>query len=120
MGEDFLDAQAGEFLVGDGGHDDFSADAGEGGVPAGDEGGGEPGLHVVGAAGVEPVAGDAGGEGVAGVGQAHGVEVAAEQQPAAAGVLSAAQDDAGPTGRALEHPGAQSGGSSPSGDEGGN
>src|SRR5215472_13320491 len=120
VGEDLLNAQAGEFLVGDGGHDDFPVDAGEGGVPAGDEGGGEAGLHVVGAAGIQPVTLGAGSEGVAGAGQANGVEVAAQQQPAAAGVLSAAQDDAGPAGRALEHLGAQSGGSSPSGDELGN
>src|SRR5215831_15285593 len=80
VGEDVLDAQAGAFLVGDGGHDDFTVDAGEGGIPAGDEGGGEAGLHVVGAAGIEPVAVDAGGEGVAGAGQANGVEVPAQQQ----------------------------------------
>ena len=106
VGEHFLDAKASEFLVGDGGHDDFSVDAGEGGVPAGDEGGGEAGLHVVGAADVRPVADDAGSECVAGAGQANGVEVTAEEQPVAAGVLSAAQDDAGSAGRVLEHLGA--------------
>ena len=73
MGEHFLDAQAGEFLVGDGGHDDLAVDAGQGRIPAGDEGGGEAGLHVVGAAAVEPVALDARREAIEGAGQADGV-----------------------------------------------
>jgi hypothetical protein len=77
LGEHFLDAQAGELLVGDGGHDDLSVDARQGRVAAGDEGGGEAGLDVVGAAGVEAVAIDARRQGVAGAGQADGVEVAA-------------------------------------------
>src|SRR5215472_14996629 len=106
LGEDFLDAQAGELLVGDGGHDDFSVDARVGGVSASDEGGSEAGLHVVGTAGIEPVGGDVGSECVAGAGQANGVEVAGQQQPAAASVVSAAQDDAGSAGCALEHLGA--------------
>ena len=88
--EHFLDAKAGEFLVGDGGHDDLTVDAGEGCIPAGDEGGGEAGLHVVGAAGIEPVALDARREAVGGASQADGVEVAAQQQPATAVVAAAA------------------------------
>ena len=76
--------EAGVLLVGDGGDDDLAVDAGAGGVAAGDEGGGEAGLHVVGAAGVEPVALDAGHRAAScGAGQADGVEVAAQQQPAA-------------------------------------
>jgi hypothetical protein len=60
--ERLLDAEAGEFLIGDGSHDDLTVDAGEGSVSAGDEGGGEPGLHIAGAAGVQPVILDAGRE----------------------------------------------------------
>jgi hypothetical protein len=44
--------------------------------------GGEAGLHVVGAPGIEPVALDARREAVGGASQADGVEVAAQQQPA--------------------------------------
>ena len=117
LGEDFLDAQAGVLLVGDGDDDDLAVDASEGGFPAGDEGGGEAGLHVVRAAGVEPVAVDAGRECVPGAGESDSVEVAAQKQPAAAGVASAAQDDAGPAGRALGYLRVQSGGSSPVGDD---
>jgi hypothetical protein len=71
--ERLLDAEAGEFLVGDGGHDDLTVDAGEGRIPAGDEGSGEAGLHVVGAAGVEPVAFDARREAIEGADEADGV-----------------------------------------------
>jgi hypothetical protein len=78
-GEHLLDAQAGQLLVGNGSHDDLSVDAGQGGVPAGSESGGEAGLRVVGTAGVEPVAVDTGRQRVAGAGQTNGVEVAAQQ-----------------------------------------
>ena len=61
-GGGLLDAQAGELLVGDGGDDDLAVRCQRGRRPAGDEGGGEAGLHVVRTAGVEPVAVDAGRE----------------------------------------------------------
>ena len=83
VSERFGDAEAGELLVGDGGHDDLAVDAGQGRIPACDEGSGEAGLHVVGAAGVEPVALDARRKAAGGAGQADGVKVAAQQQPAA-------------------------------------
>ena len=72
-------------LVGDGGDHHLTGDARAGDVAAGDECGGETGLHVVGAAGVQPVAVDARGERVLHAGRADGVEVAAQEQAAAAG-----------------------------------
>jgi len=117
--ERFLDAEAGEFLVGDGGHDDLTVDAGVGRIPASDEGSSEAGLHVVGAAGVEPVTLDARREAIEGAGQADGVKVAAQQQPAATVVAAAAHDDAGPSGGALEYLDAQAGAASPPRDVGG-
>jgi hypothetical protein len=47
--------------------------SGKGRIPAGDEGSGEAGLHVIGATGVEPVALDARREAIEGAGQADGV-----------------------------------------------
>ena len=68
---------------------------------------------------MEPVTVDPGCEGVLGAGQADSVEVAAEEEPPAAGVVATAQDDAGSTGRAFEDLGAQSDVPPPGGDEGG-
>ena len=105
VGQHLLDAEAGLLLVGDGGDHDLAVDARAGRVPAGDEGGGETGLHVVGAAGVEPVTVDARHEGVLRARQADRVEVAAQQEPSPAGVATAADDDAGPARRPLDDSG---------------
>src|SRR5215469_13465448 len=67
----------------------------------------------------EPVAVDAGGECVAGAGQADGVEVAAQQQPAAGVIVAAAHDDAGPAGGALDYFDAQASVPPPARDVGG-
>src|SRR4029077_3468601 len=91
--ERFGDAEAGEFLVSDGGHDDLTVDAGQGRIPAGDEGGSQAGLHVVGAAGVEPVAFDAGREAIEGAGEADGVKVGTKQHAADTVVAGLAADN---------------------------
>jgi hypothetical protein len=105
--EDLLDAEAGVLLVGDGCDDDLSGQAESRRLAGGDESGGEAGLHVVGAAGVQAVAVDGRHERGAHLPEPDGVGVAAQHEGPAASRGAAADHDAGPARRGLESLGGQ-------------
>jgi hypothetical protein len=115
--EHLLDADARVLLVGDRGDDDVPGQAERGGLAAGDERRGDPGLHVVRAAAVEPVALDARRVRVAHAPDGDRVEMAAEQQRPPAARARRAHDDARTARSALEHLCLEPGGARPLGDE---
>ena len=118
MPKHLLDAEAGVLLVGDGCHHDLPGKSSGRCVPAGDERRGYPGLHVVGAAGVQPVSFDPRDQRFAHPRVPDGVEVPAQQQPAAALAAAAADKDAGSAGGRFENLDPEPGGLGPAGDEG--
>ena len=104
-------------LVGDRGDDDVAGEIERRRLAARDQRGGEPGLHVVGAAPVEPVAVERGCERRVHPLDVDRVDVAAEQQRPAAAAAARADDDARPAGRLLEDLGLEAGVARPRGDE---
>ncbi len=115
--EHLLDAEACVLLVGDGGHDDVTAQAERRRLPARDQRGRHARLHVVRAAAVQAVALDA-----RIVRRLHprdpdGVDVTAQQQRAPAPGARRAHDDARAPRRRLEHAGLEARGERPAVDE---
>ena len=102
--ERLLHAEARVLLVGDRRHDDIAAQAERRRLAARDERRRDAGLHVVRTAAIETVALDARVVRRVHPRDAHGVDVAAQQQRAPASRARRAHDDARASGRPLDHP----------------
>ena len=99
-----LDPEARVLLVGDRGDDHVTSEPERSGTLAGNEGGGEPGLHVVRAPPVQPVAVNTWFVRRLPCPATLTVSVcAAEHERPPAAAASSADDDAGPTQRRLQH-----------------
>ena len=101
--EDFLHSDARVLLVGDRRNQHVAGEVVARRVATGHECCGEPGLHVVGATSVEAIAVDARHVRIAHALDRDRVEVAAQQQRAAAAGAAGTHDDARAPGRPLQH-----------------
>ena len=101
--EHLLDPEARVLLVGYRGDDHVTSEPQRSGTLAGNEGGSEPGLHVVCAPPVQPVAVNTWFVGTCHACHVDRVRVRAEHERAPAAAASSADDDAGPTHRRLQH-----------------
>ena len=97
-----LHADARVLLVGDRGDDDVAGETELRGLTAGDQRGGDAGLHVVGAAAIEPVAVDARRVRLVHALDVDRVDVTAEQQRPATTGSASADERGGPAGRCFQ------------------
>ncbi len=102
--EDVLDPEARVLLVRHRGDDDIARETQSGRIATGDQSGGDPGLHVVRAASVEPVALDPRCERLSHAVDSDRVEVPAEQERAAPAGPPGPDDDARSARLTLDRP----------------